>query len=109
LSKDVYATIRAGDSYSLSVPALGQPLINPDSNFDSILDALHARGQDLKDFSSDVVLHTIDERTGRIRRRSARLPSRTAKNGDSRIRVSFELNGLMKGNGTRRRKNRKLD
>ena len=41
-----------------------EPILGPTSDLDTILDALNARGQNLKDFTADVVPHTINDRTG---------------------------------------------
>src|SRR5947208_232042 len=76
--------------------AAGAPL-TPDSDLDTILDALHARGQDLKDFTADVVLHTFDERTGQDTAQLGKVAYQSKGGGDSRIRVSFDKKKLESG------------
>ena len=71
--------------------------LTPDSNLDTILDALHARGQDLKDFTADVVLHTLDERTGQDTAQVGKVVYQKQGAGDSRIRVSFDKKKLESG------------
>lgn len=104
-----------------SAPAWCQPLVNPTgadrrdialtpaSDLDAILDALNARGQDLKDFSSDVVLHTIDNRTGQDTSQFGKVIFQNRKGGDSRIKVGFETKKTDEGNGHPTTQKQKLD
>jgi hypothetical protein len=107
--------------FSLAIPTLAQPLINPTgselkevaispaSDLDTILDALNVRGQNLSDFSSDVVLHTIDMRTGQDTAQIGTVVFQNRKGGDSRIKVSFETKRTDEGNGHPITQKQKLD
>jgi outer membrane lipoprotein-sorting protein len=59
------------------------------SGIDEILDALDARGKNLKDFSADVKLTNIDNATGDETASSGTVLFQHLENGDSRIRVNF--------------------
>jgi outer membrane lipoprotein-sorting protein len=104
-----------------SSPAWCQALVNPTgddhrdivltpaSDLDTILDALNARGQNLKDFSCDVALHTVDNRTGQDTSQIGNVTFQNRKDGDSRIRVSFETRITDVGNGHPMTQKQKLD
>jgi len=107
--------------FSLAVPTVAQPLINPTggeareiaitpaSDLDTILDALNARGQNLADFTADVELHTIDMRTGQDTSQIGTVVFQNRKGGDSRIKVAFETKRTDEGNGHPITQKQKLD
>ena len=92
----------------LPIAAVAQAPLPPDAPLDTILDALNARGKDLKDFSADVALHTVDNRTGED---SAQLGKVVydAGGGNSRIRVSFDKKDTETGDGKRMTQKQRLD
>jgi outer membrane lipoprotein-sorting protein len=67
-----------------------EPALKPDSDLDATLDALNARGQNLKDFTADVALHTADNRTGEDTAQIGTVTFQNRNNGDSRIKVGFD-------------------
>jgi outer membrane lipoprotein-sorting protein len=67
-----------------------EPALKPDSDLDTTLDALNARGQNLKDFTADVALHTADNRTGEDTAQIGTVTFQNRNNGDSRIKVGFD-------------------
>jgi len=67
-----------------------EPALTPDSDLDTTLDALNARGQNLKDFSADVAIHTADNRTGEDTAQIGTVTFQNRNNGDSRIKVGFD-------------------
>jgi outer membrane lipoprotein-sorting protein len=71
--------------------------IAPDANLDTILDALNARGQNLKDFTADVKLTTVSERTGESKAQTGTVVFQELGNGNSRIKVSFDKRQLENG------------
>lgn len=73
--------------------------LGPDSKLDAILDALNTRGQELKDFSADVVLHTVDDRTGQDTAQIGKVVYQQREGNDSRIRVSFDKKRIDEGDG----------
>lgn len=73
--------------------------ISSASDLDAILDALHARGENLRDFSADVAVHTTDQRTGQDTAQIGKVIFDNRGGGDSRIRVSFEMKKIDDGNG----------
>jgi len=107
--------------FSLAVPTVAQPLINPTgseareiaitpaSDLDTILDALNARGQNLADFTADVVLHTIDMRTGQDTSQIGTVVFQNRKGVDSRIKVAFETKRTDEGIGHPIMQKQKLD
>jgi outer membrane lipoprotein-sorting protein len=78
-------------------PAQGPVKISPESDLDVILDALEARGKDLKDFSADVTLTTVSERTGAESSQTGKVVYQERGAGDARIRVSFDKRKLENG------------
>jgi outer membrane lipoprotein-sorting protein len=64
--------------------------LNPNSDLDTTLDALNARGQNLQDFTAAVALHTADNRTGQDTAQIGTVIFQNRNNGDSRIKVGFE-------------------
>jgi outer membrane lipoprotein-sorting protein len=80
-----------------AAPTAAAAPLTPDSDLDTVLDALHARGQDLKDFTADVALHTIDDRTGQDTAQLGQVVYQNQGNGDSRIKVSFDTKKLETG------------
>src|SRR5437764_1492444 len=82
--------------------------LGPDSSLDAVLDALAARGKDLKDFSADVALHTADNRTGEDSAQIGKVVY-DAANGNSRIRVSFDKKETETGDGKRMTQKQRLD
>jgi outer membrane lipoprotein-sorting protein len=99
------------------VAALAQPAatstkevtITPGSDLDTILDALHARGENLRDFSADVAVHTTDLRTGQDTAQIGKVIFDNRGAGDSRIRVSFETKKIDNGNGPPITQKQRLD
>lgn len=85
------------------------PIIKPDSDLDAVLDALDARGRDLKDFSADVTLHTIDDRTGEDSAQLGKVVYQNKGNGDARIKVSFDSKRVESGDGKQVTQKQKLD
>jgi len=64
--------------------------IAPDATADTILDALHARGTGLKDFSADVKLSTTDDRSGDTEEQSGKAAYQDRGNNDARVKISFD-------------------
>src|SRR5437764_11401730 len=67
-----------------------EPKLSASSDLDTVLDALDARGKDLKDFSADVALHTADNRTGEDTAQIGAMIFQSKGSDDSRIKVSFD-------------------
>src|SRR5207248_3656709 len=67
-----------------------EPKLDGSSDLDAILDALDARGKNLKDFSADVALHTADNRTGEDTAQIGSMNFQSKGSDDSRIKVSFD-------------------
>jgi outer membrane lipoprotein-sorting protein len=82
--------------------------LTPNSPLDTVLDALAARGKDLKDFSADVALHTADNRTGEDSAQIGKVVY-DAAGGNSRIRVSFDKKETQTGDGKRMTQKQRLD
>ena len=80
-------------SLALPLCASAETPLDPDASLDTVLDALNARGKDLKDFSADVALHTADNRTGEDSAQIGKVVY-DAANGNSRIKVSFDKKWL---------------
>ena len=91
-----------------SLVASGETPLSPDSSLDAVLDALNARGKDLKDFSADVALHTADNRTGDDSAQIGKVVY-DAGNGNSRIKVSFDKKETEAGDGKRMSQKQRLD
>ena len=64
---------------------------------DGVLDALEARGKDLKDFSADVTLTSVSERTGESTSQTGKVVYQERGPGNSRIRVNFDKRKLETG------------
>jgi outer membrane lipoprotein-sorting protein len=92
----------------LPIAASAQTPLPPDAPLDAILDALNARGKDLKDFSADVALHTVDNRTGEDSAQIGKVVY-DAGGGNSRIRVSFDKKETETGDGKRMTQKQRLD
>jgi outer membrane lipoprotein-sorting protein len=73
--------------------------VGPDTNLDGVLDALNARGQDLRDFSADVALHTTDDRTGQDTAQIGKVVYQRRDGGNSRIKVAFDTRKVDDGDG----------
>jgi outer membrane lipoprotein-sorting protein len=86
-----------------------EPKLTPDSDLDTTLDALNARGQNLKDFSADVAIHTADNRTGEDTAQIGAVVFQNRNNGDSRIKVGFDKKETDNGNGQKIAQKQKLD
>jgi outer membrane lipoprotein-sorting protein len=71
--------------------------ITPDSPLDTVLDALEQRGKDLKDFSADVTLTSVSERTGESSAQTGKVVYQDRGQGDSRIKVNFDKRKLESG------------
>ncbi|MDB5320403.1 MAG: hypothetical protein JWN40_2034 [Phycisphaerales bacterium] len=86
-----------------------EPALSPNSDLDTTLDALNARGQNLKDFSADVALHTADNRTGEDTAQIGTVIFQNRNNGDSRIKVGFDKKEMDNGNGPKITQKQRLD
>lgn len=86
-----------------------EPALKPDSDLDTTLDALNARGQNLKDFSADVAIHTADNRTGEDTAQIGTVIFQNRPNGDSRIKVGFDKKETDNGSGPKITQKQKLD
>ena len=95
---------------SLAMPlcASAETPLGPDASLDTVLDALNARGKDLKDFSADVALHTADNRTGEDSAQIGKVVY-DAANGNSRIKVSFDKKETEAADGKRMSQKQRLD
>jgi outer membrane lipoprotein-sorting protein len=71
--------------------------LTPDAPLDTVLDALEQRGKDLKDFSADVKLTDVSERTGEATERTGKVVYHDRGQGDSRIKVNFDKRKLESG------------
>src|SRR5687767_11859045 len=80
-------------------PATGERVIRltPDSPLDTVLDALEQRGKDLKDFSADVTLTSVSERTGESQAQTGKVVYQDRGQGNSRIKVNFDKRKLESG------------
>jgi outer membrane lipoprotein-sorting protein len=85
------------------------PVIKPDSDLDSVLDALDARGRDLKDFTADVAIHSTDARTGEDSAQIGKVTFQDKGNGASRIRVSFDAKKTEGADGKQVTQKQRLD
>ena len=79
--------------------AIAEVPLGPASDLNAILDALNARGQELTDFSADVALHTVDDRTGQDTAQLGRVTFQQKKDEGSRIRVAFDTKRIDDGAG----------
>lgn len=79
----------AADPAPAPAPALTGPL-PADAGIDQILDALHLRGQGLKDFSADVTMTEIDALTGDKTILSGKVWYQSQAAGQARLRVIFD-------------------
>lgn len=75
--------------------------LGPMSTLDDVLDALNARGQELKDFSADVELHTVDDRTGQDTAQIGKVVFQQRGKDNGRIRVSFDKKRIDEGTGAK--------
>jgi len=75
-----------------SLAAAGGPAapLNADSSLDQILDALEARGQNLKDFSADVSMSATDALGSGTSTSSGKVYYQAKGEGDARMRVDFD-------------------
>lgn len=64
--------------------------LSPDSSLEHILQALHVRGEGLKDFTSDVSLADIDALTGDTSTLKGKVWYQSLGQGDARLRVLFD-------------------
>jgi outer membrane lipoprotein-sorting protein len=71
--------------------------LTADSPLDTVLDALEQRGKDLKDFSADVKLTDVSERTGEATERTGKVVYHDREQGGSRIKVNFDKRKLESG------------
>ena len=81
----------------------------PDAPLDAVLDALNERGKGLKDFSADVALHTVDNRTGEDSAQIGKVVYDAGSGGGSRIKVSFDKKETETGDGKRMTQKQRLD
>ncbi|HYE17849.1 MAG TPA: hypothetical protein VEA69_05365 [Tepidisphaeraceae bacterium] len=61
----------------------------PDADLDTVLDALHKRGEGLKDFSADVKLTTSSDQDGSGTEQAGTVVYQNRENATARVRVSF--------------------
>ena len=71
--------------------------LTSDSPLDTVLDALEQRGKDLKDFSADVTLTSVSERTGESQSQTGKVVYQDRGQGASRIKVNFDKRKLESG------------
>jgi len=105
----VILMLQAGcaQAQSTSAPAKPQSPPTPATsqsgrNLDAILDALDARGRNLKDLSADVSLTTTDTSLGESSVRSGTLLLQNQADGDTRIHIVFDQ--VIEGNKIRKTK-----
>jgi outer membrane lipoprotein-sorting protein len=77
-------------SVAAAAPTTQRQGLSAESTVVEILDALDARGKDLKDFSAQVSLATTDDSTGDSSSTSGKVIYQSKGNGDARIIVSFD-------------------
>lgn len=82
-----------------SIAAHAEVPLGPASKLDEILDALDRRGKELKDFSADVALHTVDDRTGQDTAQLGKVVFQRREADEGRIRVSFDKKRIDEGTG----------
>jgi outer membrane lipoprotein-sorting protein len=85
------------------------PVIKPDSDLDAVLDALDARGRDLSDFTADVAIHTVDDRTGEDSAQVGKVAYQRRTDGDARIKVSFDTKRVESADGKQLNQKQRLD
>lgn len=81
------ASAIAGAPAAAAAP--GGPL-SPASSLDQVLDALDARGDELKDFTAKVSMAEIDAATGNESKLSGRMWMQRVGPGDARLHVNFD-------------------
>jgi outer membrane lipoprotein-sorting protein len=96
-------------TFAAPLATLAQAPLGPHSSLDTVLDALAARGKDLKNFSADVALHTADNRTGEDSAQIGKVVYDTGNAGNSRIKVSFDKKETESGDGKRMTQKQRLD
>ncbi|HSI35613.1 MAG: outer membrane lipoprotein carrier protein LolA [Phycisphaerae bacterium] len=72
----------------VAAPTDAAPLA-PDADLDAVLDALHKRGEGLKDFSADVKLTTSSDQDGSGATQAGKVVYQNRENAAARVRVSF--------------------
>src|SRR5687767_12218725 len=77
-------------SVFLAGPAVAQNALNEQSTREEILDALHARGQGLKDFTADVSLAETDALSGETTTMTGKVWYQARGEGDARMRIIFD-------------------
>ena len=68
--------------------------LRPDSSVDDVLDALHNRGQDLKEFVADVALTDVDTVMGSTTKRIGKVWFQSRPDGDARLHVRFDRKSI---------------
>jgi outer membrane lipoprotein-sorting protein len=71
-------------------PPTTQPQLTAASSIDDILDALDARGKNLRDFSASVKLNSVDNSIGSSTAETGTVYYQRKPGGDARIRVEFD-------------------
>lgn len=77
-------------SFTAADPPATQPQITSSSTIDDFLDALDARGKNLRDFSADVKLSSVDNTIGSATAETGKVDYQRKPGGDARIRVDFD-------------------
>jgi outer membrane lipoprotein-sorting protein len=89
-----------------AAPAPGTAVaLQPGSPVEQVLDALHARGEGLRDFAADVAMAEIDALTGDTTTLNGKVWFKAPAEGQGRLRVSFDSRQV----GQRIDKNARLD
>ncbi|HEV8378720.1 MAG TPA: hypothetical protein VGP99_07705, partial [Tepidisphaeraceae bacterium] len=77
-------------SLLLTAAAAAQNPLNEQSSREEILDALHARGQGLKDFTADVSLAETDALSGETTTMTGKVWYQARGEGNARMRILFD-------------------
>lgn len=77
--------------WALVGTARAEFLLDSKSSADQVLDALDARGQNLRDFTADVSMAEQDALTGETTTNSGKVWYQSKGNGDARMRVVFDV------------------
>jgi outer membrane lipoprotein-sorting protein len=85
----IVVSLLTGCASAQVAPPRSQPL-SPKSTVDDILDALDARGDELKDFSGKVTLTTTDSVTGNEDQLVGKIWMQRLAGDDARLRVMFD-------------------
>ena len=76
-------------AFQVTAPTASGQALGPDSTVDAVLDALHARGVGLRDFTADVQLADVDTLSGNTSVQSGQVWFDARAEGQERVRVTF--------------------